>query len=116
MSLMACEVEYMDNLIFSKTRSYGSIYALQFISESDDVTVAIDGSNEEITVKGLKYKYLVKFSDVKSVTYKGNAGKGMLMIQTLEKTNEIGFIDELDFDVIAEEIKSRSFNLNLEKL
>lgn len=106
----------MDNLVYQKTNSYGSIYALQFISESDDVTVAFDGISEEITVKGLKFKYLIKFSDVKSVTYKGSGAKGTLMIQTLEKVNEIGLIGELEFDAIAAEIKSRSFSLNLEKL
>ncbi|WP_157822920.1 MULTISPECIES: hypothetical protein [unclassified Shewanella] len=105
----------MNELIYKKEFSYGSIYALQFTSEIDKVTVSFDSKGEEITVKGLKYKYLIKFSDVESVSFKGNGTSGVFVIQTSGKVNEIGTIDKAAFDAFAKEIKARSLNLKLEK-
>ncbi|MEH8019544.1 hypothetical protein MN202_20100 [Rheinheimera muenzenbergensis] len=103
----------MDKLTYSRSYSYGSTYALQFVGKSDDVTVAFDGKGEEITVKGLRYKYLIRFSDVESISYKEMKEGGILVIQTSEKINEVGVIDKFNFDLFADEVKSRAFNLKL---
>ena len=104
----------MKKLTYKKEYSYGAIYALQFTSETDNVTVSFDSKGEEITVKGLKYKYLIKFSDVESVYYRENGNNGMFVIQTSGRINEIGTIDKVDFDAFAKEVKARSLNLRLE--
>jgi hypothetical protein len=116
LTLMACAEGNSEKLSYSKTHSYGSTYALQFISKKDDVTVAFDLQRKEITVKGLEDKYLIKFSDVKSISYTANGASGMLAIQTSDKSNEIGIIDRVDFNVFAEEMKSSIPSLKLESL
>lgn len=113
MVLVACGEEHVDKLTYSRSYSYGSTYALQFVGKSDDITVAFDGKGEEITVKGLRYKYLIRFSDVESISYKEMENGGVLVIQTSEKINEVGVIDKFNFDLFADEVKSRAFNLKL---
>lgn len=114
--LMACAEGETEKLSYSATHAYGSTYALQFISKTDDVTVAFDLQRKEITVKGLKDKYVIKFSDVKSIIYKASGSHGMLVIQTLEKSHEMGIIDKVDFNVFADEMKSSIPSIKLESL
>gem|GEM_PF-5810597 len=105
----------MSELIYEKELAYGSIYALQFTSDTDKVSISFDSKSEEVTVKGLKYKYLIKFSDVESVSFRGSGANGMFVIQTSGETNEIGIIDKAQFDAFAKEVNARSLNLKIEK-
>lgn len=115
-ALMACAEGQTEKLSYSKTHFYGSTYALQFISKKDDVTLAFDLQRKEITVKGLEDKYSVKFADVKSIRYTAIGASGMLAIQTSDESKEIGFIDRVDFNVFAKEMKSSIPSLKLESI
>lgn len=115
-SLMACSDGLTDTLRYSTTHSYGSTYALQFISKNDDLKVAFDFERREITVKGLKDKYIVKFSEVRSIIFQANGASGKFIIQTTTKKNEIGLIDKVDFNVFADEMKSSLPDIKIEIL
>lgn len=111
--LMACAQQNSEKPNYSKTHSYGSTYALQFISKTHDVTVAFDLQRKEITIKSLENEHLIKFSEVKSITFKATENKGMFIIKTLGNSNEIGMINRVDFNVFAEEMKSSIPSLKL---
>jgi hypothetical protein len=115
-SLAACSEGLTDKLRYSTTHSYGSTYALQFISKNADLEVAFDFERREIVVKGLKGKYIIKFSEVTSIIFKANGASGMFIIQTSNKKHEISLIDKVDFNVFAEEMKSSLPDMKLEIL
>lgn len=116
LSLMACSDGLTDKLRYSTTHSYGSTYALQFISKNEDLKVAFDFERREIVVKSLKDKYMIKMSQVSSIIFKANGASGMFIIQTPTKKHEIGLIDKVDFNVFAEEMKSSLPDMKLEFL
>ncbi len=112
--MTACGAEQMNELVYEKAYSVGSTYKLQFIGKIDKVTVSFDSKDETVTVRGLKYKYLIKFSDVESVSIVGNGDSGVFVIKTSRKINEIGTISKTDFDAFAKEVKTRSLNIRIE--
>jgi hypothetical protein len=115
-TLMACAESNTEKLHYSNTHSYGSTFALQFVSKTDDVSVAFNLQSKEISVKGFKQEYSIKFSDVTSINFQASGDEGMLVIQTLEKSNEIGIINKVDFNVFAKEMKSSIPSIKLESL
>lgn len=115
-SLMSCSEGLTDKLRYSTTHSYGSTYALQFISKNEDLEVAFDFERRAILVKSLKDKYTINFSEVRSIIFKANGASGMFIIQTSNKKHAIGLIDKVDFNVFAEEMKSSLPNMKLEIL
>ncbi len=114
--LMACTDGRLEKPSYSNTHSYGSTYALQFISKTEDVTVAFDLQRKQIVIKGLENEFLIKFTDVKTISFIATQDKGMFIIQTLDESHKIGLMDRVDFNVFAEEMKSSIPSLKLESI
>lgn len=114
--MMACGQEgEMERLVYNKEYSDDVTYSIQFTSEIDRVTVSFNLKGKEIKVRGLKYKYLIKFNEIESISYRGIGTSGMFTIKTSRDANEIGIINEVDFDNVAKEMKTRSVDLRFQK-
>ena len=105
----------MERLVYNKEYSDDVTYSIQFTSEIDRVTVSFNLKGKEIKVRGLKYKYLIKFNEIESISYRGIGTSGMFTIKTSRDANEIGIINEVDFDNVAKEMKTRSVDLRFQK-